>query len=100
MTDQEFIDGIDQMINEAPDVGLCSFPFKIIRDYVINLVTERNQLKEYRTPKKVQAWNGTAVWGVGKCPNCNAVFLDRSTPYCGNCGQALSWGTENEVQES
>lgn len=27
----------------------------------------------------------------GKCV-CGAVFLDRSTKYCGNCGQALDWG--------
>lgn len=26
----------------------------------------------------------------GKC-KCGAVFLDRSTNYCGNCGQALDW---------
>lgn len=30
-------------------------------------------------------------YGNGKCPNCNAVFLDKSTKYCGNCGQALDW---------
>lgn len=26
----------------------------------------------------------------GKCV-CGVVFLDRSTNYCGNCGQALDW---------
>lgn len=30
-------------------------------------------------------------YGVGKCPLCGAVFLDKSTNYCGNCGQALDW---------
>lgn len=30
-------------------------------------------------------------YGNGKCPNCGAVFLDKSTHYCGNCGQALDW---------
>lgn len=33
-------------------------------------------------------------YGNGKCPRCNAVFLDKSTKYCGNCGQALDWGQE------
>lgn len=28
----------------------------------------------------------------GKCPTCGVIFLDRSTNYCGNCGQALWWG--------
>lgn len=27
----------------------------------------------------------------GQCPNCLAVFEDRLTKYCGNCGQALDW---------
>ena len=30
-------------------------------------------------------------YGNGKCPNCNAVFIDKSTKFCGNCGQALDW---------
>lgn len=30
-------------------------------------------------------------YGNGRCPSCHAVFLDRSTKYCGNCGQALDW---------
>lgn len=30
-------------------------------------------------------------YGQGKCPNCSAVFIDKSTQYCGNCGQALDW---------
>lgn len=36
-------------------------------------------------------------YGIGRCPRCNAVFLDRSTGYCGNCGQALDWGNDVEV---
>ena len=27
---------------------------------------------------------------VGQC-KCGAVFLDKSTNYCGNCGQKLTW---------
>lgn len=34
-------------------------------------------------------------YGNGKCPRCGAVFLDKSTNYCGNCGQALDWRTDN-----
>ena len=30
-------------------------------------------------------------YGNGQCPNCNAVFLDKLTNFCGNCGQALDW---------
>lgn len=34
-------------------------------------------------------------YGHGKCPRCAAVFLDKSTCYCGNCGQALAWEEVN-----
>lgn len=30
----------------------------------------------------------------GQCPTCKAVFEDRLTKHCGNCGQALDWGQE------
>jgi len=30
-------------------------------------------------------------YGIGCCPNCRAYFLDKSTNYCRNCGQALDW---------
>ena len=31
------------------------------------------------------------IAGIGRC-KCGAEFLDRSTAYCGNCGQKLDWG--------
>ena len=31
------------------------------------------------------------IYGNGICPSCGAYFLDKSTKYCGNCGQALDW---------
>jgi len=34
-------------------------------------------------------------YGNGKCPKCGAVFLDKSTSYCGNCGQAIDWTAED-----
>ena len=33
----------------------------------------------------------TRYFGNGRCPNCDAVFMDKSTRFCGNCGQALDW---------
>ncbi len=32
--------------------------------------------------------------GNGKCPRCNAVFIDRVSKHCGNCGQALDWSVK------
>lgn len=31
--------------------------------------------------------------GVGRC-KCGAEFLDKTTAYCGNCGQRLDWGIQ------
>lgn len=30
-------------------------------------------------------------YGYGKCPTCGVIFADKSTNYCGNCGQSLDW---------
>ena len=46
MTDEELLSGIDQIIEQAPSVGLCPLPFKLIRERVSELVAERNQLQE------------------------------------------------------
>ena len=92
LTDEELMAGIDEMIEDAPGVGLCKLPFKMIRDAVADVVSERNQLKAYRTPQPVKLpYTDNIVNGVGRCPRCNAVFLDSSTPFCGNCGQHLLW---------
>ena len=42
LTDKELLDGIDEMIEQAPSVGLCAFPFKILRDGVAKLIAERD----------------------------------------------------------
>lgn len=46
MTDKELIQGIDEMIEQAPNVGLCAFPFKILRDGINDLIAERDDLKK------------------------------------------------------
>ena len=35
-------------------------------------------------------------YGNGQCPVCRAVFMDKSTNFCGNCGQALDWSGDGE----
>lgn len=44
---------------------------------------------EKHIPKKPLPDN--KYYGNGKCPKCGAIFLTKSTHYCGNCGQALDW---------
>lgn len=54
MTDQELLDGLDEMIAQAPGVGLCSLPFKIVRERVAEIIAERDRLKEMVA--KPQEW--------------------------------------------
>jgi len=42
----------------------------------------------------------TRYYGNGRCPNCDAVFMDKSTRFCGNCGQALDWGEGGSIARS
>lgn len=43
--------------------------------------------EENETPYKPQPYQQYS--GVCKC---GAVFLDKKTNYCGNCGQKIDWG--------
>lgn len=52
------------------------------------LQTAREAL-EMRKPEKPTEDN--RYYGNGKCPCCGVVFMDKSTCFCGNCGQALDW---------
>ena len=47
---------------------------------------------EKQIPKKLL--EEKKIYGIGECPSCGAVFLDKNTKYCGNCGQALDCGDE------
>ena len=44
MTNAELLAGMDEMIKDAPVVGLCAYPFKVIRDAVAELVKENAAL--------------------------------------------------------
>ena len=90
LTEQEIMDGLDEMIKDAPGVGLCTFPFKFLRDAVSDLIEDRRKLRAYREPRTVLPYNGYA----GKCPECGVVFLDDSTQFCGNCGQKIAFPAE------
>ena len=43
----------------------------------------------FRIPRKPEIEN--RYYGVGRCPSCSVAFRDKSTNFCGNCGQALDW---------
>lgn len=49
-----------------------------------------SNLLERELPYKPQPSDGYE----GKC-KCGAMFLDRLTNYCGNCGQRLDWSEKD-----
>lgn len=85
--DKQLLDSVKQMEEEAPSVGLCGYPFKILHDEIEKLIAERDELADFRNPMPPLPYKGYA----GQCPRCRVVFLDDSTKFCGNCGQALEW---------
>ncbi len=88
------LDGVKQMEEQAPGVGLCAMPFRVIWEEMERIIAERDGLLAYREPKCVLP--DKRYFGVGVCPRCGAVFVDSNTNYCGNCGQLLDFGKENE----
>ena len=45
-TEQYFLKDIQRMADEAPSVGLCSLPFKIIHDKVAAIIREKDRLAD------------------------------------------------------
>ena len=87
--EKTILDSLKQMEAEAPRVGLCATPFRVILEEMERIIEERDGLLAYREPKRVLP--DKRYFGVGVCPSCGAVFLDNGTPFCGRCGQALEW---------
>lgn len=52
MTDKELLSGLDEMIEQAPTVGLCSYPFKVVREEVERIIHERDALEELYQAEK------------------------------------------------
>ena len=44
--DRALLDGIREMEEQAPTVGLCAYPFKVVRQGVERLIEERDALAE------------------------------------------------------
>lgn len=87
--EKTMMDGLKQMESDAPSVGLCATPFRVIREELERVYAERDSLQAYRVPKRVLL--DKRYFGVGVCPSCGVIFLDNSTKFCGNCGQKLAF---------
>ena len=56
---------------------------KCFEEDVLEILLEAIKKQMLYKPKRYSGF-------AGQC-RCGAVFLDKSTKYCGNCGQRLSW---------
>lgn len=88
--ERNLLDSIKAMEQDAPNVGLCSMPFTVLYTQVAQIIEEKDQLLRFRVSEPVKPRKG---W-YGQCPSCGAVFLDDSTSFCGNCGQAITFKKE------
>jgi hypothetical protein len=48
--DRQLLDSVKQMEEQAPEVGLCGFPFKILHDEIAKLIAERDALENPPKP--------------------------------------------------
>ena len=61
----------------------------VARDNLAEAVRAVSAAAKYRIPQKPKP--DLSYYSYGECPTCGAVFEDKLTNYCGNCGQALDW---------
>jgi hypothetical protein len=59
------------------------------RDSLREAVRVVSAAAKYRIPRKPKP--DLSYYSYGECPKCGAVFEDKPTNYCGNCGQTLDW---------
>lgn len=48
--DNMILDALQAMIEQAPKIGLCAMPFKVIYERVVALVAENNILRQIVYP--------------------------------------------------
>lgn len=88
MTIQDIIKQLDILLSrERYLLGCLSDEYQCSQ--MIEALELAKQAVEKQIPKNVLP--DSKYYGNGICPNCNAVFMDKSTNFCGNCGQALDW---------
>ena len=78
-TDKLLLDSITDMAEQAPSVGLCSVPFRVMHTMTWEIISERDKLLGYRIP---------IIATAGKCPTCGTI-ADPYANYCWKCGQRL-----------
>jgi hypothetical protein len=73
--------------------AISHYNYGISRDIFSEPVTSYAKLAVDALEKQVAKKPNpdTKFYGFGFCPTCNACFMDKSTNYCGNCGQKLDW---------
>lgn len=91
MNEQEVINELHRMKKRLSGAQGCSIKTKEANQYSVGCLRMAISALGKQTPYTPKEYKGTVCDGVGVC-KCGAVFLDRTTNYCGNCGQRLDWG--------
>lgn len=78
MTAERAVKGLKKLFSEC-ELDLPETDSLEVLHIAINAMNKQ-------VPKKPRKYKGYC----GQC-SCTAVFLDKATKYCGNCGQKLDW---------
>lgn len=61
----------------------------VARDNLAEAVRVVSAAAKYRIPQKPKP--DLSHYSYGECPTCGAVFENKPSNWCGNCGQVLDW---------
>lgn len=61
----------------------------VARDNLAEAARVVSAAAKYRIPQKAKP--DLSYYSYGECPTCGAVFEDKTSNCCGNCGQVLDW---------
>ena len=97
ISDEETFEAIKIVINSQHNSMLLSKPF--LMDIIKFYSAAYDELKQQVLPiervplKPIREARQNIIL---RCPVCRAV-IEKSTKFCGNCGQAIKWGVKNDT---
>lgn len=87
MNEQEVINELHRMKKRLSGAQGCSIKTQEANQYSVDCLRMAISALGKQTPYIPKPYKQYA----GTC-KCGVIFMDRTTNYCGNCGQRLDWG--------
>lgn len=87
-----------QIIDKLNVIAFSSYEYSETAREAISLLIEDENALEKQIPKKPildTIFPSGVKWF--RCPVCNHNNVENTDSYCHNCGQALEWGEESDV---